>query len=47
MNVLAEGRLLVEHDPSLRVAWEVRTLKEYWDPVPLLEIYRKAGAARR
>lgn len=47
MNVLADGQLLVERDPVSRVDWEVKTLKAYWDLVPLLEIYRRAGEERR
>jgi hypothetical protein len=43
MNALSDGRLLLERDAEKRVACEVRTMKEYWDLVPLLEIYRRGG----
>jgi predicted nucleotidyltransferase len=47
MNALSDGRLLLERDAEKRVAFEVRTMKEYWDLVPLLEIYRRGGIERR
>lgn len=47
MNVLADGRLLIERDAARRVAFEVRTMKEYWDLVPLLALYRAADHAKR
>jgi hypothetical protein len=43
-RVLRDGKLLVNHDPSRRVGFEVRTLKEYWDMEPQRRLYRRQGA---
>lgn len=43
-RVLRDGKLLVNQDPSRRVAFEVRTLKEYWDMEPQRRLYRRQGA---
>jgi predicted nucleotidyltransferase len=41
-RVLRDGRLLVEHDPSARIAFEVRTRNEAFDLEPILLRYRTA-----
>lgn len=43
-RVLRDGKLLVNQDPSRRVGFEVRTLKEYWDMEPQRRLYRHQGA---
>lgn len=43
-RVLRDGKLLLNHDPSRRVAFEVRMLKEYWDMEPQRRLYRQLGA---
>jgi predicted nucleotidyltransferase len=40
-RVLRDGRLLVDHDPSLRIQFEVRARNEYFDLLPMLRRYRK------
>lgn len=42
-RVLRDGKLLVNQDPSRRVGFEVRTLKEYWDMEPQRRLYRRQG----
>lgn len=41
-RVLRDGRLLVERDPSARIAFEVRTRNEAFDLEPVLTRYRAA-----
>ena len=41
-EVLTEGRLLYSRDEDLRVAYQVRTLKRYFDFQPTLEMMRAA-----
>ena len=41
-RVLRDGRLLVERDPSARIAFEVRTRNEAFDLEPVLARYRAA-----
>ncbi len=41
-RVLRDGVLLVERDPSRRVAFEVRRRNEYFDLLPYLLEYRRA-----
>lgn len=43
-RVLRDGKLLVNHDPSRRVRFEVRAMKEYWDMEPQRRLYRRQGA---
>ena len=42
-RVLRDGRLLYDDDPSLRVRFEVRARREYFDVLPYLREYRRAG----
>ena len=44
-RVLRDGRLLLEADPSVRIAFEVRTRNEYFDLLPILKTYRGTGHA--
>lgn len=41
-RVLRDGRLLVERNPSARIAFEVRTRNEAFDLEPVLARYRAA-----
>jgi len=41
-RVLRDGRLLLQADPSARIAFEVRARNEYFDLLPLLRRYRRA-----
>jgi uncharacterized protein len=40
IRVLRDGRLLVDRDPSARIAFEVRTRNEAFDLEPILARYR-------
>ncbi|MEQ1913177.1 MAG: nucleotidyltransferase domain-containing protein [Vicinamibacterales bacterium] len=40
IRVLRDGRLLVDRDPSARIAFEVRTRNEAFDLAPVLARYR-------
>jgi predicted nucleotidyltransferase len=42
IRVLRDGRLLVDGDPSARIAFEVRTRNEAFDLEPVLTRYRAA-----
>jgi len=42
IRVLRDGRLLVDGDPSARIAFEVRTRSEAFDLEPVLTRYRAA-----
>lgn len=42
-RVLRDGVLLVENDRSARVRFEVARRNEYWDLLPYLQLYRRAG----
>lgn len=41
-RVLRDGRLLLEPNPSARIAFEVRARNEYFDLLPFLRRYRRA-----
>lgn len=43
-RILADGRLLVEHDRSHRIRFEVRARNEYFDLLPTLLRYRRTGS---
>jgi predicted nucleotidyltransferase len=45
-RVLRDGRLLVERNPSARIAFEVRTRNEAFDLQPVLTRYRAARMRR-
>ncbi len=40
-RVLRDGELVCDHDPSQRIAFEVRARNEYFDLLPILERYRR------
>lgn len=40
-RVLREGRLLLDLDPSRRIAFEVKARREYFDLLPVLRRYRR------
>jgi predicted nucleotidyltransferase len=42
-RVLRDGRALLERDPPARVRFEVRRRNEYFDLLPVLQEYRRAG----
>jgi predicted nucleotidyltransferase len=44
-RVLRDGTLLVDRDPSARIAFEVRARNEFFDLKPVLDQYRRARAA--
>ena len=39
-RVLRDGRLILDHDRSARIAFEVRTRNEAFDLAPILAAYR-------
>lgn len=41
-RIFMDGRLLLDRDPSRRIAFEVRLRNEYFDLQPLLREYRNA-----
>ena len=43
-RVLRDGRLLLDRDPSRRIAFEVRARREYFDLLPVLRRYRRMEA---
>lgn len=43
-RVLRDGKLLVDRDPSARIAFEVRARNEFFDLKPVLDQYRSARA---
>ena len=45
-RVLRDGELLIENDRSRRVRFEVMRRAEYFDLLPILQRYRRAGAAQ-
>ncbi|MFO0981321.1 MAG: nucleotidyltransferase domain-containing protein [Planctomycetota bacterium] len=45
-RVLRDGILLVDANPSRRIAFEVRARNEYWDLQPFLERYRRSGTGK-
>lgn len=44
-RILRDGQLLVDRDPSARIAFEVARRNEYFDLLPYLRQYRRSGAA--
>jgi predicted nucleotidyltransferase len=40
-RVLRDGRILVDRNPRVRVAFEVRSRNEYFDLLPILNRYRR------
>lgn len=43
-RVLRDARLVLDRQPSLRIAFEVRARNEFFDLEPILRRYRGAGA---
>lgn len=43
-RVLRDGVPILDRDPSLRIAFEVRTRNEWFDLQPILRQYRQVGA---
>lgn len=46
-QVLLDGRLLIDRDPSARVRFEVRARNEYFDLLPVLKLYRRMDSSTR
>lgn len=46
-RVLRDGVLLLERDRSMRIGFEVRARNDYFDLLPHLRRYRRAGAELR
>ncbi|HEU4370123.1 MAG TPA: nucleotidyltransferase domain-containing protein [Methylomirabilota bacterium] len=46
-RVLRDGRLLVDRNPSARIAFEVRARNEFFDLKPVLDQYRAARVPGR
>src|SRR2546428_373831 len=46
-RVLRDGKLLVDRDPSARIAFEVRARNEFFDLKPVLDQYRAARDSGR
>ncbi len=44
-RVLRDGRLLLQPNPSARIAFEVRARNEYFDILPFLQRYRRTRGA--
>ena len=44
-RVLRDGILLLEPDRSARIAFEVRARNQYFDLLPILQLYRRGGRA--
>lgn len=43
-RVLRDSVPILDRDPSLRIAFEMRTRNEWFDLLPILRQYRRAGA---
>jgi predicted nucleotidyltransferase len=46
-RVLRDGKLLVDRDPAVRIAFEVRARNEFFDLKPVLDQYRAARGPDR
>jgi uncharacterized protein len=46
-RVLRDGCLLLDHDRSRRIRFEVRTRQEFWDLEPFLQRYRRTSEGPR
>jgi uncharacterized protein len=46
-RVLRDGKLLVDRNPSVRIAFEVRARNEFFDLKPVLDQYRAARGPGR
>lgn len=44
-RVLRDGRLLLDRDPAVRIRFEVQARNEYFDLLPILNLYRRREAA--
>lgn len=43
-HVMRHERLILDHDRSARIDFEVATRNEYWDVLPILRRYRKQAS---
>lgn len=43
-RILRDGILLLDRDRRTRLAFEVRAMNEYFDMLPILDLYRRKGA---
>jgi hypothetical protein len=46
-RVLRDGKLLVDRNPSVRIAFEVRARNEFFDLKPVLDRYRAVRGPSR
>jgi uncharacterized protein len=46
-RVLRDGRLVLDHDRSARIRFEVRSRNEYFDMAPIRALYRRYPAKGR
>ena len=44
-RVLRDGAVVVDHDRAARIRFEVQARNEYFDLLPMLQRYRRSGAA--
>jgi predicted nucleotidyltransferase len=45
-RVLRDGRLLLDADHRARLLFELQTMQNYWDFMPVIEAYRRAARER-
>ena len=43
-RILRDGILVLQPNPSVRIAFEVRARNQYWDLLPVLQRYRRTGS---
>lgn len=43
-RILRDGRIVLEQDRSRRIAFEVKARNEYFDLLPVLQLYRRRSA---
>lgn len=44
-HVFLDAKLLLDRDPGARARFEVRARNEYFDLLPVLELYRRTGSS--
>jgi predicted nucleotidyltransferase len=45
-RILRDGKLVLDRDPSQRIAFEVQARNDYFDLVPILECYRRTPESK-
>jgi hypothetical protein len=46
-RVLRDGKLVLDRDPSIRIAFEIKARNEFFDMQPILDRYRKISRGAR